>query len=598
MAKHLGIVVLSLLGFLSPVAIGAQQSITLYVNRTDPTCAGQSPCFATIQAAINAAGPGNIVQIQAGTYPEQLSIIGKNNFPGATEVDRIVIEADPANQSGQVVLTGAPGTCTAHEAIRLQQSKFITIRGLTITGTGGQAISLLGGNNQNQDIHIELNRIFGNGSSSCDGGITVARGNPGTLIVNNLIHANGRNGISFIDADGGPHYVINNTIYGNQWNGLDVARNHTVTLANNIVNHNGTASGTTGGRFGVRRESSTTPQPAGIKLLNNLVCGNSQGQISTQVLDSTDSSNFTPLGNEGTGVGALPGCELPGNLFGNVNGADNQPNTADDDFSLKANSLAIDVGMDPRTLGFNPAYNPIFEADFVIEGIRPADGNADRVPAFDAGAFEFPNAPPVANAGANQTVSINQLVTLNGTQSSDTEGASLTFQWTIVSQPVGSSIVLNGANTATPTFTPLVIGQYIFQLIVNDGQFASAPSTVVITAVNVNRPPVLSPIGNKTVAVGNMLTFTVTATDPDSDPLTYSVSPLPLPANASFNANTRVFSFTPTASQTGSFNFTFAVSDGRSGTASETIAIAVTNGLSIAISSPAVVRRCQRGWSL
>ena len=42
----------------------------------------------------------------------------------------------------------------------------------------GQAISLMGGNNGNQEIHIELNRIFGNGSSSCNGGITIARGNP------------------------------------------------------------------------------------------------------------------------------------------------------------------------------------------------------------------------------------------------------------------------------------------------------------------------------------------------------------------------------------------------------------------------------------
>ena len=507
---------LVLQAFIVPPPISAQQqSTTLYVNRADPTCGGHSPCFSTIQAAINAAAPGNSIQIQAGTYPEQLSITGKNNFPGATEVDRIVVEADPATQPGQVVLTGAPGACTGNQAIRLQQSKFVTIRGLTITGTGGQAISLLGGNNQNQHIHIELNRIFGNGSGSCNGGITVARGNPGTLIVNNLIHFNGRNGITFIDADGGPHYLINNTIYGNQWNGIDVARSHTITLANNIVNNNGTASGTTGGRYGVRRESSTSPQPAGIKLLNNLVCGNTQGQISAQVLDPTDSINFTPMGNEGPGVGALPGCDLPSNLFGNLHGPDNQPNTVDDDFSLKANSLAIDVGMDPRTLGFNPSYNPIFEADFVIEGIRPADGNADRAPAFDAGAFEFPNAPPVANAGPNQTVSTNQLATLNGSQSNDPEGAVLAFQWTIVSEPAGPSITLNGANTVNPTFTPLVAGQYIFQLFVNDGQFASAPSTVVVTAVGANQAPTASNASIST-AEDTPVVVTLNASDADS----------------------------------------------------------------------------------
>src|SRR5262249_60244495 len=110
------------------------------------------------------------------------------------------------------VPTGVLDTqCTERWAIRIKQSKFVTIRGLTITGTGAQAISLLGGNNGNQDIHIELNRIFGNGSSSCNGGITIARGNPGTLIVNNLLYSNRRNAISFQDAYGGPHHSSNQT---------------------------------------------------------------------------------------------------------------------------------------------------------------------------------------------------------------------------------------------------------------------------------------------------------------------------------------------------------------------------------------------------
>jgi VCBS repeat-containing protein len=577
-----------------PSALGQPHS-TLYVNRTDPTCTGKNPCFATIQAAINVVGAGSVIQIQAGSYPEQISISSKNNFPGATEIDRIVIEAEPSTRPGQVVLTGAPGACTGNYAVRLQQSKFITIRGLTITGTGGQAISLLGGNNQNQDIHIELNRIFANGSSSCDGGITVARGNPGTLIVNNLIYANGRNAMSFTDADGGPHYVINNTILFNQWNGLDVARNHTITLANNIINNNGTTSGTTGGRFGVRRENSTTPQPTGIKLLNNLVCGNTQGQISAQVLDSTDSSNFTPLGHEGLGVGALPGCELPSNLFDDFNGPDNLANTADDDFSLKAYSLAIDVGMDPRTLGFNPSYNPIFEADFVVEGIRPADGNADRVPAFDAGAFEFPNAPPVANAGANQTALINQLVSLNGAQSSDPEGAPLTFQWSIVSQPAGSNIALNGATTATSSFTPLVAGQYIFQLIVNDGQFASTPSTVVITALGTNQAPTAN---NANVSTDEDIAAAIVLSGGDMDSAGLSFSIVANPAHGTLGAVSvpncvvsgpgsnciATVTYSPAVNYSGSDSFTFKVNDGGldSNIATVSITISALNDAPIA----------------
>src|SRR5678816_4193969 len=101
----------------------SQAQTVLHVNGADPSCGGQFPCFTTIQAAINAAGAGNVIQIQAGTYPEQLSITGKNNFAGAAEVDRIVIEADPAMNPGQVVLAGAAGACTGNYAIRFQQSK-------------------------------------------------------------------------------------------------------------------------------------------------------------------------------------------------------------------------------------------------------------------------------------------------------------------------------------------------------------------------------------------------------------------------------------------------------------------------------------------
>ena len=168
--------------------VSAQQSgRVLYVNRTDAQCGGLFPCYATVQAAIDAAISRDSIRIQPGIYPEQLAV-QKNDFPTATESDRIIIEADPEAAPGSVVLTGSPGPqCTDKFAIRIKQSKFVTIRGLTITGTGGQAISLMGGYNGNISIHIELNRIFGNGGSSCNGGITIARNNPDTIIANNLI---------------------------------------------------------------------------------------------------------------------------------------------------------------------------------------------------------------------------------------------------------------------------------------------------------------------------------------------------------------------------------------------------------------------------
>src|SRR5262249_26094765 len=329
----------------------AQGGITRYVNASDASCGGHLPCYLTIQAAVNAALPGETIQVQAGTYHEQVSIAGKNNTASASEADRIVIQADPAAAVGSVILQGAVTQCASGYAVQFQQSKFVTVRGLTITGAGGQAVSLLGGSNQNQAIHLERLRIFGNGSSECNGGITIAGGNPGTLIVNSLIYGNGRNGIATIDITGGPHYIIGNTIHANAWSGVNVTRNHETYLVNNAITGNGTATGTTGRRFGVVREAATTPNPAGIHLLNNLICGNRLGEISGPALDASDGGNLTPTGSEGLGVTASSSCGNAATVYTNVNGADGLANTGDDDFKLATGSPAIDNGRDPRTLG-------------------------------------------------------------------------------------------------------------------------------------------------------------------------------------------------------------------------------------------------------
>jgi hypothetical protein len=101
------------------------------------------------------------------------------------------------------------------------------------------------------------------------------------------------------------------------------------------------------------------------------------------------------------------------------------------------------------------------------------------------------NQTPTANAGPDQTVNENTLVTLNGTLSTDPDLDTLNFTWT---QTAGLSVLLTGANTASPTFTaPSVVGggtTLTFRLLVTDGQASSAADSVDIHVLDTNDPPV------------------------------------------------------------------------------------------------------------
>jgi len=89
---------------------------------------------------------------------------------------------------------------------------------------------------------------------------------------------------------------------------------------------------------------------------------------------------------------------------------------------------------------------------------------------------------PIADAGDDLSVSVNSLVTLDGSGSYDPDGNSLVYSWTITSRPPGSVATLSSSMIVNPTFIADLAGTYIVTLVVNDQDESSEPDTVTITA--------------------------------------------------------------------------------------------------------------------
>lgn len=98
------------------------------------------------------------------------------------------------------------------------------------------------------------------------------------------------------------------------------------------------------------------------------------------------------------------------------------------------------------------------------------------------------------------------------------------------------------------------------------------------SAPPINQPPVLAPIGNKTVDEGKTLSFNVSATDPENNQIIFNV--FDLPSGATFvdhRDGTGTFTWTPNYYQADDYMVTFTADDGHGGIDSETINIKVNN---------------------
>ena len=222
-----------------------------------------------------------------------------------------------------------------------------------------------------------------------------------------------------------------------------------------------------------------TPDVAGDYVVQLIVNDGKVSSAASTVTVTASVGNAAPVANAGPAQSVIVGTKVT--LAGSVTDA-NVGDTVTYSWSLTSKPSGSSAALSSAT-----DVRPTFTADvagvYVVQ-LVVNDGKLDSVASTVTITASAGNAAPVANAGAAQSVAINALVTLDGSGSSDANGDTLTYSWALTSKPGGSSSALSSATAVKPTFTPDVLGDYVVQLIVNDGKVNSAPSTVTVTATN------------------------------------------------------------------------------------------------------------------
>ena len=143
--------------------------------------------------------------------------------------------------------------------------------------------------------------------------------------------------------------------------------------------------------------------------------------------------------------------------------------------------LGSSVSLDDPTAP-SPVFVPDIYGDYIIQ-LLVSDPWTSSGP--DQMTVSFENIKPVADAGNNTSCLVGDTVSLDGSSSYDANGDSLNYNWQIVSKPSGSSAQFNDSTQVNPTLQPDLPGEYVINLIVNDGFLDSDPDNIVIAVISV-----------------------------------------------------------------------------------------------------------------
>jgi hypothetical protein len=267
-----------------------------------------------------------------------------------------------------------------------------------------------------------------------------------------------------------------------------------------VVNLDGSGSSDPDGAYPLAYEWTLTGQPVGSvatlssntvvdptftpDVLGNytiqLVVTDSQGLVSSADLVTVSTFNTAPVADAGADDVIL--------LIGTTVQLDGSQSYDDDGDSFDYNwTIQSKPAGSLTTLDDSTIAQPTFIADangeyvinLVVTDVFGAASDPDSV------SISFDNVKPVADAGGNQSVVSGDIVYLNGDRSRDANHDPLTYAWSMVSTPAGSTAVINAPAASQTSFITDEAGTYVIGLVVNDGFVDSDASNMTVTAITV-----------------------------------------------------------------------------------------------------------------
>lgn len=180
------------------------------------------------------------------------------------------------------------------------------------------------------------------------------------------------------------------------------------------------------------------------------------------------------------------------------------------------------------------------------------------------------NGPPLFDPIGDKTAIRGELLTFTA-KAVDPDGDKVRYN--VINKPRGAQF---NRSSGLFKWKPAVhhVGNFVVTFVVKDTKGHKDTQTIIITVSNT--PPVLNPIGDKTIRAGQLLSFTLTASDADpidADKLRYCAKNLP--KGATLNKTTGLFSWKPILTQRSSYKVRFIVKDRVGASDDETSSIAV-----------------------